>query len=106
MSKPFLIYFFKREKVTKREAFIKSLIWRFGISIPVSFLLNYIFLKEINTSLALTVAGASAGVILYYLFDLFWFSYLGGRLGFDGAIEEDSAGSRDDLKNQQLDNCQ
>jgi hypothetical protein len=88
--------------MTKKEALIKSLIWRFGISIPVSFLLNYIFLKEVDTSLALTLAGALAGVILYYLFDLFWFGYLGGRLGFDGVIEKDSAGSRDDLKNQPI----
>ena len=92
--------------MTKKEAFIKSLIWRFGVSIPVSFILNYIFLKELNISLTLTIVGAVAGVVLYYLFDLLWFNYLGGRLGFDGAIEEDSAGSRDDLKDQQLDNCQ
>jgi len=30
----------------------------------------------------------------------------GGVSGFDEVIEEDSAGSRDDLKNQQSDNCQ
>ena len=86
--------------MTKKEALIKSLIWRFGVSIPVSFLLNLIFLKEINASVALTVAGALAGIILYYLFDLFWFNFLGDALGFDRATEEDSAGSRDDLKNQ------
>ena len=38
--------------MTKKEALIKSLIWRFGVSIPVSFLLNLIFLKEINASVA------------------------------------------------------
>ena len=92
----------KDKQMTKKEAFIKSLIWRFGVSIPVSFLLNFLFLKEVNTSLALTTVGAIAGVVLYYLFDLFWFNYLGGRLGFDGVIEEDSAGSRDDLKNQPI----
>ena len=86
--------------MTKKEALIKSLIWRFGVSIPVSFLLNLIFLKEINASVALTVAGALAGIILYYLFDLLWFNFLGDALGFDRATEEDSAGSRDDLKNQ------
>ena len=86
--------------MTKKEALIKSLIWRFGVSIPVSFLLNLIFLKEINASVALTVAGALAGIILYYLFDLLWFNFLGDALGFDRAVEEDSAGSRDDLKNQ------
>ena len=86
--------------MTKKEALIKSLIWRFGVSIPVSFLLNLIFLKEINASVALTVAGALAGIILYYLFDLLWFNFLGDALGFNRATEEDSAGSRDDLKNQ------
>jgi len=86
--------------MTKKEALIKSLIWRFGVSIPVSFLLNLIFLKEVNASVALTVAGALAGIILYYLFDLLWFNFLGDALGFDRATEEDSAGSRDDLKNQ------
>ena len=88
------------KRMTKKEALIKSLIWRFGVSIPVSFLLNLIFLKEINASVALTVAGALAGIILYYLFDLLWFNFLGDALGFDRATEEDSAGSRDDLKNQ------
>ena len=86
--------------MTKKEALIKSLIWRFGISIPVSFLLNLIFLKEINASVALTTVGALAGIILYYLFDLLWFNFLGDALGFDRVIEENSAGSRDDLKNQ------
>jgi len=86
--------------MTNREAFVKSLIWRFGISIPVSFILNYIFLKEVSSSLILTTVGALAGIILYYLFDLLWFNHLGGRLGFDGAVERNSAGSRDDLKNQ------
>ena len=86
--------------MTKKEALIKSLIWRFCISIPVSFILNYIFLREVYNSLILTILGALAGIVLYYLFDLFWFNYLGGVFGFDGAIEKDSAGSHDDLKNQ------
>ena len=86
--------------MTKKEALIKSLIWRFVISIPVSFLLNLIFLKEVSASVVLTTVGALAGIILYYLFDLLWFNFLGDALGFDRATEEDSAGSRDDLKNQ------
>ena len=86
--------------MTRKEALIKSLIWRFGVSIPVCFILNFIFLKEFYSSLNLTMLGALAGIVLYYLFDLFWFNYLGGAFGFDGAVEEDSAGSHDDLKNQ------
>jgi uncharacterized membrane protein len=81
--------------MTKKEALIKSLIWRFGISIPVSFLLNLFFLKEINTSVLLTTVGAIAGVVLYYLFDLLWFNFLGDAFGFDRVTEEDSAGSRE-----------
>ena len=88
--------------MTKKEALIKSLIWRFGISIPVSFLLNLLFLKEINTSVLLTTVGAIAGVVLYYLFDLLWFNFLGDAFGFDRVTAEDSAGSRDDLKNQPI----
>jgi len=88
--------------MTRREALIKSLIWRFGISIPVSFFLNFLFLKEVNITLLLTTVGALTGVILYYLFDLFWFNFLGDALGFDRATEEESAGSRDDLKDQTI----
>jgi hypothetical protein len=58
-------------------------------------------------------------VVLFYTIFLIYFgittlenilinNYLinGGVSGFDEVIEEDSAGSRDDLKNQQSDNCQ
>jgi len=88
--------------MTKKEAFIKSLIWRFGVSIPVSFLLNYIFLRELFSSLSLTTLGAVTGIVLYYLFDLVWFNYLGGVFGFDEVTENNSASSRDDLKNQTI----
>jgi len=92
--------------MTKKEALLKSLIWRFGVSIPVSLILNYIFLEEIFTSVVLTTLGAIVGIVFYYLFDLFWFSYLGGAFGFDEVIEKNSASSRDDFKDQTLDNCQ
>ena len=82
--------------MTKKEALLKSLVWRFGVSIPVSFLLNLIFLEEFNTSVLLTTVGAIAGVVLYYLFDLLWFNFLGDAFGFDRVTEEDSAGSHDD----------
>ncbi len=85
--------------MTKKEALIRSLVWRFLISIPVSFLLNFLFLEEFSASILLTIAGAVTGIILYYLFDLFWFNTLGDAFGFDKATEEDGAGSRDDLKN-------
>ena len=82
--------------MTKKEALIKSLVWRFVISIPVSFLLNLLFLEELNMSLLLTTVGAVTGIILYYLFDLLWFNFLGDAFGFDRVAEEDSAGSHDD----------
>ena len=33
--------------------------------------------------------------MLYYLFDLLWFNFLGDAFGFDRVTEEDSAGSRE-----------
>lgn len=85
--------------MTKKEALIKSLVWRFLVSVPVTFLLNLIFLKEVNTSLMLTAVGSLTGIVLYFVFDLLWFSYLGDAFGFDRGVDENSAGSRDDLKN-------
>ena len=82
--------------MTKKEALLKSLVWRFGVSIPFTFLLNLLFLEEFNISLLLTIVGAVTGIVLYYLFELLWFNFLGDAFGFDRVIEEDSAGSHDD----------
>ncbi len=81
------------------EVLAKSLIWRFCVSIPVSLFITYLFLGSLMGSIALTATANFVGTVLYYLFDIFWFSYLGDALGFDRVVEEDSAGSRDDLKN-------
>tara|TARA_R110002072_G_scaffold292613_1_gene461510 strand:+ start:189 stop:455 length:267 start_codon:yes stop_codon:yes gene_type:complete len=84
------------------EALIKSLIWRFCLSIPVSLFITYLFLGSFLNSLALTATASFVSTVLYYLFDIFWFSHLGDAFGFDRVIEEDSASSRDDLKNQTI----
>ena len=82
--------------MTKKEALLKSLIWRLGVSMPFTLLLNLLFLEEFNISFLLTIVGAVTGIVLYYLFELLWFNFLGDAFGFDRVTEEDSAGSHDD----------
>ena len=86
--------------MTKKEALIKSLIWRFAIAIPIGFLITYLFVGYLFQSILLTMAYNVTGTVFYYLFELVWAKYLGDAFGFDRVTEENSAGSRDDLKNQ------
>ena len=59
--------------MTKKEALAKALIWRLAIAVPVSLIINYIFIGSISTSINLTVVGNLVGTILYYLYDIMWF---------------------------------
>ena len=81
--------------MTKKEALIKSLIWRFAIAIPIGFLITYLFVGYLFQSILLTIAYNVTGTVFYYLFELVWSKYLGDAFGFDRVTEEDSAGSRE-----------
>jgi len=82
--------------MTHKEALVKSLVWRFLIAIPVGFMVTYLMVDHLFQSLVLTVVTNFIGTVLYYLFDVLWFEYLGDAFGFDKVSEEDSAGSRPD----------
>tara|TARA_R110002072_G_scaffold68593_6_gene166839 strand:+ start:41 stop:283 length:243 start_codon:yes stop_codon:yes gene_type:complete len=79
--------------MTQKEILLKSLAWRFFISIPATFYMNYIFLENIYDSLILTFVGTLIGFVLYYLYELLWFKLFRGCLGFDKVLKEKSAGS-------------
>ena len=100
MSKPFS--YIKGFEMTAKEALIKSLTWRFAVAIPVGFLVTYFLIGYLFQSIVLTVAYNVTGTVFYYLFELVWFNFLGDAFGFDRVTEKDSAGSRDDLKNQTI----
>jgi len=61
--------------MTKKETLSKALIWRLLIAIPVTLIINYLFLGNLSSSFTLTIVGNFVGTILYYLYDLTWFKY-------------------------------
>jgi len=73
--------------MTRNEALVKSLFWRFVIAIPVAFLLTYLIIGQLYNSLVLVGITNFVGTILYYLFDILWFKYLGDAFGFDKVVK-------------------
>lgn len=73
--------------MTNTEALIKSLFWRFVIAIPVALLLTYLIIGQLYSSLILVGITNFVGTILYYLFDILWFKYLGDAFGFDKVVK-------------------
>jgi uncharacterized membrane protein len=59
----------------RKEAIAKALVWRFLIAIPVSLIVNYLFIGNIATSINLAIVGNFIGTVLYYLYDRTWFRY-------------------------------
>ena len=60
--------------MTNFEAITKSLIWRFFIAIPLSMTVAYYYTDSISVALELTIVANILSTIMYYLFDMFWFS--------------------------------
>jgi len=62
--------------MTRKEALIKSLVWRLFVSIPISFVVSYLYIGQILKSIELTIILNISGTILYYFFDLFWYNHI------------------------------
>ena len=60
--------------MTNFEAMTKSLIWRFFIAIPLSLAVAYYYTDSVSVALELTIVANILSTIMYYLFDIFWFS--------------------------------
>ncbi len=60
--------------MTSFEAITKSLIWRFFIAIPLSMTVAYYYTDSMSVALELTIVANVLSTIMYYLFDIFWFS--------------------------------
>ena len=56
----------------QKEAFIKSVIWRLAISIPVGVAVNYFILGKMYESLILSGIMNVLGFFLYYSFEVLW----------------------------------
>ena len=60
--------------MTNFEAITKSLIWRFFIAIPLGMIIAYIYTDSINVAIEMTIVVNILATVLYYLFDIIWFS--------------------------------
>lgn len=64
-----------------RALLAKALIWRFFIAIPTGFAITYFFIRDVDTSMAATIAGNLIGTFLYLLYDMLWFKIAPKLLG-------------------------
>ncbi len=60
------------QEVSKREAFVKAMVWRFFISIPVGFLLCLIIVGSLTKTIELTVVCNVVLTFLHYLYERYW----------------------------------
>ena len=59
-------------EVSRREAFIKALVWRFAVSIPVGFLLCFLIVGSLIKTVELTVVCNVVLTFLHYLYERYW----------------------------------
>tara|TARA_R100000152_G_C6758465_1_gene182343 strand:- start:737 stop:979 length:243 start_codon:yes stop_codon:yes gene_type:complete len=65
--------------MNKKEAFFKSIIWRFFVAIPFSTIITYFYLDSAYEAIELSIVVNIVATILYYLFDLAWFRWFSDR---------------------------
>tara|TARA_R110001583_G_scaffold16234_7_gene66200 strand:- start:2493 stop:2717 length:225 start_codon:yes stop_codon:yes gene_type:complete len=61
-----------RRHVGSREAFTKAIFWRLFISIPVSFVLVFLFFGSLYKSIKFTIIANITMTVLHYIYELFW----------------------------------
>jgi uncharacterized membrane protein len=56
----------------EKEIFWKVLIWRLGLSMPLTIIVNYFYYHSISVVLSLTIVSNIVGYIAHYLFEMYW----------------------------------
>jgi hypothetical protein len=56
----------------EQEVFWKTLIWRIGVSIPLSIIINYFYYNSMSIVLSLTIISNVVGYIAHYIFEIYW----------------------------------
>jgi uncharacterized membrane protein len=56
----------------EKEIFWKVLIWRLGLSMPLTIIVNYFYYHSISVVLSLTIVSNVVGYIAHYLFEMYW----------------------------------
>jgi hypothetical protein len=60
------------KKPLEKEIFWKVLIWRLGLSMPLTMIVNYFYYHSISIVLSLTIVSNIVGYIAHYLFEMYW----------------------------------
>jgi len=60
------------KKPLEKEIFWKVLIWRLGLSMPLTIIVNYFYYHSISIVLSLTIVSNIVGYIAHYLFEMYW----------------------------------
>jgi hypothetical protein len=56
----------------EQEVFWKTLIWRVGVSIPLSIIINYFYYNSMSIVLSLTIISNIVGYIAHCIFEIYW----------------------------------
>lgn len=56
----------------EREIFWKVLIWRLGLSIPLTMIVNYFYYHSISVVMSITIISNIIGYIAHYFFEMQW----------------------------------
>lgn len=60
------------KRYLEQEVFWKTLIWRVGVSIPLSIIINYFYYNSISLVLSLTIISNVVGYIAHCIFEVYW----------------------------------
>lgn len=60
------------KKPLEKEIFWKVLIWRLGLSMPLTIIVNYFYYHSISVVLSLTIVSNIVGYIAHYFFEMNW----------------------------------
>lgn len=79
----------------KKEAALKAMFWRFGVSIPVGLIATLLFFGTISKSLLFVIMINIVMIVLHWVFELTWPPFyewaFGGKDGENSGPEKSSA---------------
>lgn len=67
------------KKFFSKELMVKTLVWRFGISLPLQMLVTYLFTSSIEVTLSLALISNLLALFSNYIYEILWKKYFKKR---------------------------
>jgi len=67
--------------MSNSEAFVKAIIWRFLIAMPLGMAVAYYYTGSFGVAFDITIVANVLSTVLYYLFDIIWFRRISNYFG-------------------------